>query len=269
MLMIKPVCAHHLRKSGQRLPVVFHCEGGGGRPGDTDVAMVGGLDLMTFRSFAALSGKVARIGVAGGCTFAGNAALFGMCDVTIDVEGASIGMGGPAMIEGGGLGVVEPAEVGPVAMHVASGAVDILARDDAHAAALARQAVSYFQGRELCVLNPAVDNPAGVRSGSLLASSHWAWSARPPSSERRCGDASSRDRQEPRSHAHPSADTARQDRQASTTNRTGAVTDPRPTPVSSGSILAAPCRTASSAQSGLASISTTGVATRERDPPPA
>ncbi len=131
----------------QQLPVVFLCEGGGGRPGDTDVTTVGGLDLMTFRSFAALSGKVARIGVAGGYTFAGNAALFGMCDVTIGVEGASIGMGGPAMIEGGGLGVVEPAEVGPVAMHVASGVIDILARDDAHAAALARQAVSYFQGR--------------------------------------------------------------------------------------------------------------------------
>ena len=129
-----------------RLPVVLFAEGGGGRPGDTDHAMVGGLDIMTFSFFARLSGVVPRIGVAGGYCFAGNAALFGMCDVTIATEGSSIGMGGPAMIEGGGLGVVAPDDVGPVDLHVKAGSVDVLARDDEHAVALARQALSYFQG---------------------------------------------------------------------------------------------------------------------------
>ena len=130
-----------------RLPVVLFAEGGGGRPGDTDHAMVGGLDIMTFSFFAQLSGVVPRIGVAGGYCFAGNAALFGMCDITIATAGSSIGMGGPPMIEGGGLGVVTPDEVGPVDMHEKTGAIDLMARDDTHAVTLARQALSYFQGR--------------------------------------------------------------------------------------------------------------------------
>ena len=90
-----------------RVPVVLLAEGGGGRPGDTDYPIVGGLHLMTFASWARLSGVVPRIAVASGRCFAGNAALFGAADITIATEGSSIGMAGPAMIEGGGLGVVE------------------------------------------------------------------------------------------------------------------------------------------------------------------
>ena len=130
-----------------RRPVVFFAEGGGGRPGDTDAAKVAGLDLMTFRSFARLSGRVPRVGVAAGYCFAGNAALFGMCDITIATIGSSIGMGGPAMIEGGGLGVVAPQDVGPLDIHVASGVVDVVADGDEQAVSLAAQALSYFQGR--------------------------------------------------------------------------------------------------------------------------
>ena len=130
-----------------RRPVVFFAEGGGGRPGDTDVASVAGLNLWTFHSFARLSGRVPTVGVAAGYCFAGNAALYGMCDVMIATTGSSIGMGGPAMIEGGGLGVVAPDDVGPLDVHVASGVVDVVADDDAHAVTLAAQAVSYFQGR--------------------------------------------------------------------------------------------------------------------------
>ncbi|HXQ60401.1 MAG TPA: carboxyl transferase domain-containing protein, partial [Acidimicrobiales bacterium] len=122
----------------QGLPVVFFTEGGGGRPGDTDHAVVTGLNTEAFHAFASLSGAVRTIGIAAGRCFAGNAALFGCCDVTIAVEGATIGMGGPAMIEGGGLGIVEPDAVGPVAVHVQAGSVDLVARDEAHAVQLAK-----------------------------------------------------------------------------------------------------------------------------------
>ena len=128
------------------LPVVFFTEGGGGRPGDTDYPVVGGLDLMSFALWARLSGVVPRIGIASGLCFAGNAALFGMCDITIATEGSSIGMGGPAMIEGGGLGVVAAEDVGPLPVQVANGVVDVAVADDAAAVVVARQALSYFQG---------------------------------------------------------------------------------------------------------------------------
>jgi acetyl-CoA carboxylase carboxyltransferase component len=128
------------------LPVVFFTEGGGGRPGDTDHAIVAGLDTMAFALWARLSGRVPRIGVASGRCFAGNAVIFGSCDVTIATPEASIGMGGPAMIEGGGLGVVSPDEVGPSAMQVENGVIDIAAADEADAVRQARQALSYFQG---------------------------------------------------------------------------------------------------------------------------
>lgn len=129
-----------------RLPTVFFTEGGGGRPGDTDHAIVAGLDTMAFALWARLSGVAPRIGVASGRCFAGNAVLLGMCDVIIATPEASIGMGGPAMIEGGGLGVVEPDAVGPAEIHVKSGAVDVEAADEADAVRLARLALSYFQG---------------------------------------------------------------------------------------------------------------------------
>src|SRR5271155_2027592 len=114
----------------RRLPVVLFAEGGGGRPGDVDVPMVAGLDCRAFNLFARLSGLVPLVGIASGNCFAGNAALLGCCDVVIATEDSSIGMGGPAMIEGGGLGVYEPAEVGPIDMQDANGVVDLRGAED-------------------------------------------------------------------------------------------------------------------------------------------
>src|SRR2546423_3533108 len=130
----------------RRLPVVLFAEGGGGRPGDVDWPMVAGLDCRAFHLFARLSGLVPLVGIASGYCFAGNAALLGCCDVVIATEDASIGMGGPAMIEGGGLGVYEPHEVGPIDVQYANGVVDLRAADDEQAVALARQYLSYFPG---------------------------------------------------------------------------------------------------------------------------
>jgi acetyl-CoA carboxylase carboxyltransferase component len=129
-----------------RLPVVLFAEGGGGRPGDTDYAVITGLDTQAFALFGRLSGLVPLIGIASGWCFAGNAALLGCCDVIIATEGASIGMGGPAMIEGGGLGTYRPEEVGPLEIQVPNGVVDLVAADDADAVALAKKYLSYFQG---------------------------------------------------------------------------------------------------------------------------
>lgn len=129
-----------------RLPVVLFAEGGGGRPGDTDNAVVTGLDCMAFALFGRLSGHVPLVGIASGRCFAGNAALLACCDVVIATEGSSIGMGGPAMIEGGGLGTFHPDEVGPVDVLAPVGAVDLVAADDAEAVRLARQYLGYFQG---------------------------------------------------------------------------------------------------------------------------
>jgi acetyl-CoA carboxylase carboxyltransferase component len=130
----------------RRLPVVLFAEGGGGRPGDTDHAMVAGLDVMAFALWARLSGVVPRVGIASGRCFAGNAVLLGCCDIVIATPDASIGMGGPAMIEGGGLGVVDADEVGPFDMQVRNGVIDIPATDEADAVRLARQAIAFFQG---------------------------------------------------------------------------------------------------------------------------
>ena len=115
----------------RRLPVVLFAEGGGGRPGDVDMPIVAGLDCRAFELFASLSGLVPLVGIASGYCFAGNAALLGCCDVVIATEDSSIGMGGPAMIEGGGLGVYEPAEVGPIDVQHANGVVDLRVADDA------------------------------------------------------------------------------------------------------------------------------------------
>lgn len=122
-----------------RLPLVLFSEGGGGRPGDVDWPGVAGLDCTTFASLAALSGEVPLVGIAAGRCFAGNAALLGCCDLIIAVEGASIGLGGPAMIEGGGLGRVDPDAVGPVDVHWANGVVDVRVPDEASAVAVARR----------------------------------------------------------------------------------------------------------------------------------
>jgi acetyl-CoA carboxylase carboxyltransferase component len=131
----------------RRAPVVLFAEGGGGRPGDVDMPIVAGLDCRAFQLFARLSGLVPLVGVASGYCFAGNAALLGCCDVVIATEDSSIGMGGPAMIEGGGLGVHEPQDVGPIDVQHANGVVDLRAADDAQAVALAKRYLSYFQGR--------------------------------------------------------------------------------------------------------------------------
>ncbi|WP_040796330.1 carboxyl transferase domain-containing protein [Nocardia higoensis] len=130
----------------QRLPVVFFTEGGGGRPGDTDYSGISGLDLTTFRAMGALSGHVPLIGIVSGRCFAGNAALLGMCDVVIATPDANIGMGGPAMIEGGGLGVFRPEDIGPVEVQRRNGVVHVVAEDEADAVAIARRYLSYFQG---------------------------------------------------------------------------------------------------------------------------
>jgi acetyl-CoA carboxylase carboxyltransferase component len=130
----------------RRLPVVLFSEGGGGRPGDTDHAIVAGLDCRAFQYFAELSGKVPLIGVNSGRCFAGNAALLGCCDVVIATKASNIGMGGPAMIEGGGLGVFAPEEIGPSESQYRNGVIDILVEDDAEAVGAAKKYLSYFQG---------------------------------------------------------------------------------------------------------------------------
>lgn len=128
-----------------RVPVVLFAEGGGGRPGDTDHHVLSGLQTTSFGLWAGLSGLVPRIGVLSGWCFAGNAALLGCCDITIATRGSSVGMAGPAMVEGGGLGSFRPEEIGPVDVQAASGVLDVVVDDDAAAVAAARQALSYFQ----------------------------------------------------------------------------------------------------------------------------
>jgi len=127
-----------------RLPVVLFAEGGGGRPGDTD--NTDGL-TRTFSQFATLSGLVPMVGITTGRCFAGNASLLGCCDVIIATKDSNIGMGGPAMIEGGGLGVFSPEEIGPMDVQVPNGVVDILVEDEAEAVAVTKRYLSYFQGR--------------------------------------------------------------------------------------------------------------------------
>jgi acetyl-CoA carboxylase carboxyltransferase component/biotin carboxyl carrier protein len=129
-----------------RIPLVFYAEGGGGRPGDTDRLGMTGLDGPSFVQFARLSGLVPVVGVVSGYCFAGNAAMLGCCDVIIATKNASIGMGGPAMIEGGGLGVYHPADVGPVSFQAPNGVIDILVEDEEEATRVAQQYLSYFQG---------------------------------------------------------------------------------------------------------------------------
>jgi acetyl-CoA carboxylase carboxyltransferase component len=130
----------------QRLPIVFLTEGGGGRPGDTDGSGVSGLDCLAFSLFAELSGWVPLVGITSGRCFAGNAVLLGCCDVIIATKGSNIGIGGPAMIEGGGLGVVRPEEVGPLDVQTQNGVVDVAVADESEAVRVARQYLSYFQG---------------------------------------------------------------------------------------------------------------------------
>lgn len=133
--------AHQLK-----LPVVLFAEGGGGRPGDVDMPIVAGLNNHTFSQFAALSGRVPVVGIVHGRCFAGNAALLGCTDAIIATRASNIGMGGPAMIEGGGLGSFRPEEIGPSHVQSANGVIDVLVDNEAEAVAAARQYLSYFQG---------------------------------------------------------------------------------------------------------------------------
>ena len=128
-----------------KLPVVLFAEGGGGRPGDVDMPIVAGLHVTTFASFARLNGRVPVVGVAAGRCFAGNAALLGCSDVIIATRGANIGMGGPAMVEGGGLGAFTPEQIGPSGVQHANGVIDILVDDELQAVAAARHYLSFFQ----------------------------------------------------------------------------------------------------------------------------
>jgi len=129
------------------LPVVMYTEGGGGRPGDTDVRVqIAGLDVPSFASWASLSGRVPLIAVNNGYCFAGNAALFGCADIRIASKTSWIGMAGPAMIEGGGLGSFAPTDIGPIEVQANNGVVDLVADDEAHATRLAQQCLGYFQG---------------------------------------------------------------------------------------------------------------------------
>ena len=129
-----------------RLPVVLFAEGGGGRPGDVDMPIVAGLHVATFASFARLNGRVPVLGIVAGRCFAGNAALLGCCDVVIATQGSNIGMGGPAMVEGGGLGAFRPEQIGPSDVQHANGVIDVLVDDEAMAVRVARQYLAFFQG---------------------------------------------------------------------------------------------------------------------------
>jgi acetyl-CoA carboxylase carboxyltransferase component len=147
-----------------KLPMIFFTEGGGGRAGaggrrDGGASGEGpergeagatpprsGLSTPTWAALARLNGVVPTVAINSGRCFAGNAALFGAMDLTIATLDSNIGMGGPAMIEGGGLGVFSPDEVGPIDVQLASGVVDIPAADEAEAVAIAKQYLSYFQG---------------------------------------------------------------------------------------------------------------------------
>ncbi len=129
-----------------RLPVVLFTEGGGGRPGDSEAPGPTGLDCLAFLRIAELSGLVPLVAVTAGYCFAGNAALLGCCDVVIATVDSNIGMGGPAMIEGGGLGTHEPTSIGPIDIQRANGVVDLVVPDEAAGVAAAKRYLSYFQG---------------------------------------------------------------------------------------------------------------------------
>ena len=144
-----------------RLPVVLFAEGGGGRPGDVDLPIVAGLHVPTFASFARLNGRVPVIGVVAGRCFAGNAALLGCCDVIIATRDSNIGMGGPAMVEGGGLGVFTPEQIGPADVQHGNGVIDVLVDDEAQAVAVARRYLAFFQGRTPAVASP---DPLALRN---------------------------------------------------------------------------------------------------------
>jgi len=130
----------------EELPLVWFAEGGGGRPGDTDGGGASGLATPSFASYARLAGLAPKIAIVSGRCFAGNASFAGLSEIIIATKDSNLGMGGPAMIEGGGLGVFAPEEIGPIEVQSANGVVDLVAEDEADATRLAKQALGYFQG---------------------------------------------------------------------------------------------------------------------------
>lgn len=141
-----------------RLPTVFFAEGGGGRPGDTDYPTVSSLEVRAFKLWASLSGVVPRIAVVKGRCFAGNAVIAGCSDLIVATEDASIGMGGPAMIAGGGLGEVAPDDVGPISVQAPNGVVDVVVPDEPAAVAVAKTLLGYFAGAHTA--GPVTDQTA-------------------------------------------------------------------------------------------------------------
>ncbi len=130
-----------------KLPIVIFTEGGGGRPGDTDInTSIAGLHVPTFALWGSLTGRCLRIAINNGFCFAGNAALFGCADIRIATKNSWIGMAGPAMIEGGGLGSYSPKEIGPSEVNEKNGVIDLVAKDEAEATDFAKKILSYFQG---------------------------------------------------------------------------------------------------------------------------
>jgi acetyl-CoA carboxylase carboxyltransferase component len=140
----------------QKLPVVLFAEGGGGRPGDTDMPIVAGLHVRTFARFARLHGQVPVVGIAARRCFAGNAALLGCCDIIIATQDSNIGMGGPAMVEGGGLGKFAPEDIGPSSVQSANGVIDLLVDDEAAAVRAAKHYLGFFQSASS---QPGASNP--------------------------------------------------------------------------------------------------------------
>jgi len=143
-----------------KLPFVLLGEGGGGRPGDVDYPSISGFQTSSFTAFAQLSGQVPVVGIVSGRCFAGNAAFVGCCDVIIADRGSNIGMAGPAMIEGGGLGRFTPEEVGPANVQYANGVIDILVNNEAEAVASAKHYLGMFQG---CALDWSAPDPRDLR----------------------------------------------------------------------------------------------------------
>ena len=148
------------RAQRDELPFILFAEGGGGRPGDVDFPFVSGLYQPSFAALAELSGEVPLLGIVSGRCFAGNAAFLGVCDVIIADKSANIGMAGPAMIEGGGLGIFQPEEVGPAPVQYSNGVIDILVENEAEAVQAAKHYLSMFQGR---VRDWSAPNPLAMR----------------------------------------------------------------------------------------------------------
>jgi acetyl-CoA carboxylase carboxyltransferase component len=146
----------------EALPFLLFAEGGGGRPGDTDMPIIAGLHVTSFAALARLRGRVPLIGVAAGRCFAGNAALLGMCDIVIATRSANIGLGGPAMIEGAGLGRFAPEDIGAASDLARCGVVDVVVEDEAQAVARAKQALAFWQGPCASWAAPPDDALAGV-----------------------------------------------------------------------------------------------------------